>query len=249
MSAAAKRVPVALQLWSVREEMKRDFAATVAEVARIGYHGVELAGYGNLDAAGAKAALDAAGLKVAGMHTGLPALRADLNTVVADALLFGCRHVTCSWWAPPFFVSAAACEEMGRQLGEYGAALRAFGIRFSFHNHASEFKIFDGRPGFDWILGAAAPRDLAAEVDVYWVHHAGYSPAKFLRDHGARVPLIHLKDAKELGTGPVDFAAVFAAADQVGAVEWFIVEQEEYNHAPMKSVQLCYEQLKAWGRA
>ena len=249
MSAAAKRVPVALQLWSVREEMKRDFAATVAEVARIGYHGVELAGFGNLDAAGAKAALDAAGLTAAGMHVGLPALRADLNAIVGDALLFGCRHVTCSWWPPAHFVSAAACEEMGRQLGEYGATLRAYGIRFSFHNHASEFKIFDGRPAFDWILGAAAPRDLGAEVDVYWVHHAGYSPAKFLRDHGARVPIVHLKDAKELGAGPVDFAAVFAATDAIGAVEWFIVEQEAYSHAPMKSVQLCYEQLKAWGRA
>ncbi len=50
-----KKTPVALQLWSVREDAKRDFAATVAEVARIGYAGVELAGYGNLDAQGAKA--------------------------------------------------------------------------------------------------------------------------------------------------------------------------------------------------
>ena len=67
-----RKTPVALQLWSVRDDVKRDFAATVAAVAKIGYAGVELAGYGNLDAKGAKAALDAAGLKVAGMHVGLP---------------------------------------------------------------------------------------------------------------------------------------------------------------------------------
>jgi sugar phosphate isomerase/epimerase len=244
-----KKTPVALQLWSVREDAGRDFAATVAAVAKIGYAGVELAGYGNLDVKGAKSALDAAGLKVAGMHVGYPALRTDPNTVISDALLLGCRHVACSWWPPAHFVSAAACERIGEQLGEVGRTLRAFGIQFGFHNHASEFKIFDGRPAFDWILGAAEPRDLFAEVDVYWVHSAGYSPSKFIRDHGARIPLVHLKDSKEIGAGPVDFESVFAATDSTGAVEWFVVEQEEYSHVPIESVRLCFEQLKAWGRA
>jgi sugar phosphate isomerase/epimerase len=86
-------------------------------------------------------------------------------------------------------------------------------------------------------------------VDVYWAHFAGYSPAKIIRDLGARIPLLHLKDKRELGAGPVDFTSVFAASDSVGAVEWFIVEQEEYSHAPMQSVRLCFEQMKAWGRA
>lgn len=244
-----KKTPVALQLWSVRDDAKRDFAATVAAVARIGYAGVELAGYGNLDAKGAKAALDAAGLKVAGMHVGYPALRTDPNSVIGDALLLGCRHVACSWWPPGHFVSAAACERIGEQLGEVGRTLRAFGIQFGFHNHDSEFRIFDGRPAFDWILGAAEPRNLFAEVDVYWAHFAGYSPSRFIRDHGARIPLVHLKDKKEIGGGPVDFEAVFAATDSAGAVEWFIVEQEEYSHSPIESVRLCLEQLKAWGRA
>lgn len=248
-SKAQGRTPVALQLWSVREEVQRDFAATVAAVAKMGYEGVELAGYGGLDAKGAKAALDAAGLRVAGMHVSFASLRADPHAVINDALLLGFRHVVCSWWPPAHFVSAAACEHIGEQLNLVGRALRAHGLRFGFHNHNSEFLIFEGRPAFDWILGAAEPRNLSAEVDVYWVNHAGYSPSKFIRDHGARVPLVHLKDEKELGGGPVDFAQVFAATDSVGAVEWFIVEQEAYSHAPMKSVALCLEQMRAWGRA
>lgn len=244
-----KKTPVALQLWSVREDAKRDFAAAAAEVAEIGYSGVELAGYGSLDAKGAKAALDAAGLKVAGMHASYAALRSDPNAVISDALLLGTRHVACSWWPPEHFVSASACERIGEQLGEVGETLRAFGIRFGFHNHHSEFKLFNKRPAFEWILGAAEPRNLFAEVDVYWAHFAGYSPATFLRDQGARVPLVHLKDEKELGGGPVDFAKIFDATDSVGAVEWFIVEQEQFSHDPMKSVRLCFEQMKAWGRA
>jgi len=246
---ARRKVPVALQLWSVRDDIRRDFAATAAAVAEIGYTGVELAGYGNLDAKGVKAALDDAGLKVAGMHVGYPGLAADPGPTISDALLLGCRHVVCPWWSSAHFVSAAACERVGEQLGAVGRVLRGFGIRFGFHNHDAEFRIFDGHPGFDRMLGATEPRDLFAEPDVYWINHAGYSPAKFIRDHGARVPLLHIKDEKELGGGPVDFEQVFAAADSVGAVEWYIVEQENYSHSPITSVRLCLEQMRAWGRA
>ena len=243
------RTPVALQLWSVREDMRRDFAATAAAVAEIGYGGVELAGYGNLDAKGAKAALDAAGLRVAGMHVSYASVRNDPGSVIADALLLGARFVAVASWPRAQFVSASACERIGELLGEAGRAMRPFGIRFGFHNHDCEFGMFEGRPAFDWILGAAEPRDLFAELDVYWAQHGGYSPARFLRDHGARVPLLHLRDGKELGTGPVNFEEIFAATDSVGAAEWFIIEQEVYNHAPLQSARLCYEQMKAWGRA
>ena len=249
MSKNPKKTPVALQLWSVKDEVQRDFAGAVAEVARIGYAGVELAGYGKLDAKGAKAALDAAGLKVAGMHVSFEALKNGLNAVIGDALQLGAKHVACSWWPPAHFVSRAVAEQIGERLGAVGAMFRPYGIHFGFHNHGTEFRIFDGRPAFEWILGAAEPRNLFAEADVFWIHDAGYSPAKFLRDHGARVPLIHLKDAKELGAGPVNFEEIFAATDAVGALEWFIVEQEHFSHSPMKSVGICLEQMKAWGRA
>ena len=243
-----KKIPIALQLYSVREATQTDFAGTIAAAARIGYTGVELAGYGNLDAPGAKAAVTAAGLKVSGMHAGINALRGDLGTVVSDALLFGTRNVICPWLPPAHYLSAAACQHIGEELGGIGAALRAFGLRLSFHNHASELAVVEGRSVFDWILSAAAPRDLAAELDVYWSHVGGCPPEKFIRDHGARVPLLHLKDEKELGLGPVDFTKVFAAAESVGAVEWYVVEQEQYNHAPLESVRRCFEQLKQWGK-
>ena len=65
----------------------------------------------------------------------------------------------------------------------------------------------------------------------------------------ARVPLVHLKDETELGSGPVDFAAIFAAMDEIGAAEWQIVEQEKYNFPPLESARRCFAQLRAWGRA
>ena len=107
--------------------------------------------------------------------------------------------------------------------------LREHGLRFSFHNHAVEMALHEGRTVFDWMLGAAQPRNLSAEPDVYWIHVGGQSPGKFLRAHGARCPLVHLKDETELGLGPVDFSAVFAATESIGAAEWYVVEQEKYT--------------------
>lgn len=105
----SKSIPVALQLWSVREDTARDFAATVSAVAAMGYVGVETAGFGNTDARGAKAALDAAGLKVAGMHAGIEQLRGQLNRCVDEALLLGTRHVICPYWPHEHYHSGAAC--------------------------------------------------------------------------------------------------------------------------------------------
>lgn len=241
-------LPISLQLWSVREDMKRDFASTVAEVGRIGYAGVELAGYGNLDAKGAKAALDAANLKVSGMHVGIATLRTEPEKVIGDALMFGSRHVTVPFWSPDQFVSIAAVEKIAEELNTIGSKFRASGLQLSYHNHAGEFKLLEGRPVFDWLLGASEPRNVSAEVDLYWVQVGGYSPEKFIRDHGARVKLIHLKDETELGGGPVNFAPIFELVETIGAAEWYVVEQEKYNHPPLTSVRLCYEQLKKWGK-
>lgn len=243
-----KKIPLSLQLWSVHEDTQRDFAATVAEVARIGYTGVELAGTGNLDTAGAKTSLDATGLKVSGMHVGFQRLRDDLAGVISDALLFETRHVVCPHWPESHFVSAEACAKIGEQLAVWGSVLRAYGLQLGFHNHATETKIFDGHSALDWMLGAAAPRDLGMEPDVYWLTVGGLSPEKFLRDHGTRIQLVHLKDETELGSGPVNFDPIFAAIDEIDSVEWLVIEQESYNHAPLVSVRLCFEKLLTWNR-
>jgi sugar phosphate isomerase/epimerase len=238
---------MALQLWSVKEAVVVDFAATVVRVAQLGFTGVELAGFGKLDARGVRAALDGAGLQVAGMHIN-PARLGELNQIIDDGLTLGTKHITCAFWPRTHYVSPTACERIGERLAEFGANLRAAGLRFSFHNHDAELAVLNGRTVLDWLLGAAAPRDLAMEPDVYWLHFAGYDPARFLREQGARCPLIHVRDLAEIGGGPVDFPKVFAAIDAVATAEWLIVEQDRFNHEPFESLRLGMAQLAQWGR-
>lgn len=246
-SPPMRPVPLALQLWSVKEPVTNDFTGTAARVAELGFKGVELAGYGSLDARGARAALDLAGLRVAGMHVN-PAKLGEINQLIDDALTVGTKHVTCAFWPRSHYVSAAACEHIGARLAEVGATLRSVGLRFSFHNHDAELAVHDGRTVMAWILGAAAPRDLAVEPDVFWLHYAGYDPAQFIHEQGARCPLIHLRDAAEIGGGPVDYPKVFAAIDTVASAEWLIVEQDRFNFEPFESLRRGMVQLTQWGR-
>lgn len=242
-------IPVSLQLWSVRDHIKTDFAATVAALARFGYQGVETAGYGNLDAAGAAAAIKSAGLKVSGMHVGIDALRASPNTVIADALLLGSQDVIVPWFPKALLATSAACAALGEELAAHGRRLAAHGIRLHYHNHDFELAKIEGRTVFERILDASPPAHLLCQADVYWVKVGGDDPASFIRRQGRRIRLVHLKDEKELGTGPVDFPSVFAAIDSIGGVDWQVIEVEKYNHDPLESARLSLEQLKKWGRA
>lgn len=241
-------IPISLQMYSLRDDAQKDFAGTAAKVAEIGYAGVEMAGYGNLSANEAAEALKACGLRCSGMHVSLEQLRGSLTQVMTDAHLFATRDLICSWYPPVLLNSKDAFIALGEELDAHGARLRQHGFRLHYHNHDAEWRIFEGRAGFDWMLDAARPANLLCEPDVYWVEVGGGDPGRFLREQGRRVRLLHLKDEKEIGTGPVDFPAVFAAVDAVGTLEWCVVEVEHYNHEPLESVRRSFEQLRAWGR-
>jgi sugar phosphate isomerase/epimerase len=246
--------PASLQLWSIRDEMNKDFAAAMKAVAEIGYPYVETAGYGNTDAEGAKIAIDAAGLKVSGMHVGINRLRDEFAEVVAEAKRFGVSHVTCPAWPKEDYATAAGCIKVGEELDQVGARLRGEGLKFSFHNHGAEFAVVEGRYVFDWMLDASEPRNLGCQLDIYWAFRPGGDPVQFIREHGRRVTQLHFKDGDknrqtELGRGEVDYKGIIEVSEAIGACDFYIVEQEEYNFEPMESVRLCFEQLKAWGRA
>jgi sugar phosphate isomerase/epimerase len=242
-------IPISIQLWSLRDLTSVDFTGTMKQLAAFGYAGVETAGYGNLNAEEAAAAVKAAGLRCSGMHVGIDRLRGDLTQVVVEARMFETRDVICPWMHPALFDSAESAEQIGRELDGIGAALRGFGIRLHYHNHASEFVILDGRPAIDWLLDAAAPANLGCQADVYWVQSGGKDPATFIREQGRRIRLLHLKDEMELGSGPVDFLAVFDAVDGIGALEWYVVECEKHRKDPLDSARVSIERLRKWGKA
>jgi sugar phosphate isomerase/epimerase len=249
-----RNIPVALQMYTLREETAQDFVGTLRQVAQIGYDGVEFAGYGGLSAEEMGELLGELGLKAAGSHVAMNLLENELDTVLEYSLAIGNPYVVCPWLPQERCRDAAAVRATAESLNRIGSACNERGLKFCYHNHAFEFETVGGRTVMDILHEATDPDLVRAEVDTYWVEFAGLDPAEFIRGCSDRVTLVHLKDMDpqdrsfaEVGEGTLDWEAVFGASEAAGA-EWYIVEQDRCKRPPLESARLSLENLRAMGK-
>ena len=253
------KLPITLQMYTVRDDAARDFAATAETLAQIGYAGVELAGYGSAKTAEAvRSILDDNGLMVAGMHVSLDVLENDLSKAIEEALMVGSEFISCPFLGADRRQSLDDYKRLGAILNDIGARLKESEIQLCYHNHDFEFEKFGGDvSGFDALFAAADKELVKVEMDTYWVKRAGEDPAAYLRKYAGRVPLVHLKDMTpgenptfaEVGEGIIDYPSLFEAA-KVGGALYYVVEQDRCEkHAPLESVRISFENLKKMGMA
>ncbi|MGQ9731549.1 MAG: sugar phosphate isomerase/epimerase family protein [Candidatus Zipacnadales bacterium] len=251
------KIPVALQLYTVRDMTEKDFSGTVKQVAEIGYAGVEIAGHtGGMSPAELKTFLEDLGLGLAGSHIGLDQLENNLAQVIEDNLTLGNPWVVCPWMPEERRQTAEGWRTVAAELSEIGAKLKGAGLQLCYHNHSFEFQRFNGETGFDIFYAAADPECVKAQIDTYWVQHGGEDPAATIRRFAGRVPLVHLKDMTpgdnptftEVGNGILDFPAIFEASEAAG-VQWYSVEQDICAGPSLESARQSLENLKRWGVA
>lgn len=248
--------PVALQLYTLRDAAKEDFAGTVRSVARIGYAGIELAGFPTMPAADVAKLLSDAGMRAAGAHVALPDLQNQLEGALDYCSAIGCADVACPFLPPELRQTADDWRRVADTLNGIGRRCNERGVQLSYHNHAFELERFGGKTGLEILFDAADPGLVRWEADVYWIEYAGASAAELIREYAGRVPFIHIKDMThddrrtfaEVGEGRIDFEPIFAAGDAGGA-RWYVVEQDRCERAPLESVALSLQHLKEWGRA
>ena len=250
-------IPVALQLYTVRDLTETDFVGTVKQVSEMGYAGVEMAGNtGGMSPAALRAFLGDLGLGLAGSHVGIEQLESNLDQVIEDNLTLGNPWVVCPYMPDDRRQDAAGWRAVAGVLSEIGAKVKAAGLQLCYHNHSFEYETFDGETGFDIFYGAADAELVQAEIDTYWVQHGGGDPAATIEQFAGRAPLVHLKDMTpgadptftEVGNGILDFDAIFAASSGAG-VEWYIVEQDTCAGPSIDSARISIENLKARGIA
>ncbi|OXS73431.1 sugar phosphate isomerase/epimerase family protein [Domibacillus enclensis] len=241
-------IPVAVQLFTLREETEKDFAGTLKRVAELGFDGVEFAGFGELSAKEVKALLDEYGLKASSSHVPLDRIQEDIENVIEEQKIIGSRYVVC-----PYILPEQRSEENYRALLQTletaGEACRKEGLTLCYHNHDFELeKMADGRTVLETILDETKT---AAEFDIYWLTKAGEQPAEWIKKYAGRTPLVHLKDMTtddvqffaELGTGGVDIEAVLETAEATN-VEWWVVEQDMTKRTPFESIEMSLDYLK-----
>lgn len=248
--------PIALQLYTVRDELAADHSGTLRAVAEMGYRAVELTGPGPEGAERLREELDRLGLTPTGMHVPLDRLERELPDAIADARALGIRYVVCPWLPPDRRGNAAGYRSLAGTLSQVGHRCRAAGLQLCYHNHDFEFQEFDGRTGLEILFDSVDGDLVRSELDVYWAAYAGHDPVEWLRRLGGRVPLVHLKDMTsgeprtfaEVGHGALDFPAILQECDRSGA-DWLIVEQDRCAGPPLESARLSLEYLRSLGRA
>ena len=234
---------LAVQLYTLREETKRDFPGTLRQVADAGYSGVEFAGYGSHTPAELRGILDELGMVTAGCHIGLALLESNLDQAINDVHTLGARHLACPFLPEDRRTTADDYRKVGETLSEIGRKCKEAGLQLSYHNHAFEFQQFDGRTGFDILFEAADPDLVKMQLDLGWVVVAGHDGADFLRQYTGRVPTVHFKDLSKdpnqfdapVGEGKLPVPELIAAARDAGA-EWLIVEQDHPQGSPVDCV-------------
>jgi sugar phosphate isomerase/epimerase len=239
-------LPIAAQLYTLRDIMPGDVEGTLRAVAGLGYRGVEFAGLHGLPASELRALLDELGLAVTSAHVALDLLERDFDGAIDTYRALGCPILVVPWLPEARRGDYAA---LGAALNRIGEGARAAGMRLAYHNHDFELRGQGGQSGLEILLETTDPALVGFELDCGWVAKTGGDPLALMRKLDGRLPLLHIKDVaangdwSEVGQGVVDYRPIVAAAPGHG-VEWLIVEQDTTRRPPLESLEMSLRWLR-----
>jgi len=257
---ANPRIAAQLIVYGGRPEF--DLAGVLTELAQAGYAGAEIGtNFMDADRVQVKAAFANAGIALSGIHGGYGSIP-DASWQ-AKAIEFckdmGAKHIICSGVADND--SLEGYIETGAVFNAFGARCKEAGLNFLYHNHAWEFRVFDGVKGIHKLCEVTDPDLVKLNVDVYWVTVGGEKPEEFIERYGNRVGYYHFKDGPytptgsiapgpyeftELGRGSVDLAAALAAARRHDP-QWIVYEQDQSKLDPTEAARISLAHLRSLG--
>ncbi|TFI56576.1 sugar phosphate isomerase/epimerase [Sphingomonas parva] len=258
--------PLGLQLWTVKDELKKDFDGTLRALGKLGYKRIEAAGWYDRTARQFRESLRAAGLECTSAHHGLQDLIDNTDARLAFAREVGARYVVASSPAPRRPISGgkdwnvALAEAMSladwqanaEAMNRIGERARAMGLRFGYHNHAAEFVAYERKLPIDEIVRLTDPRNVVLELDLGWVWGAGYDPAETIRRYAPRVHLLHIKDmtapsrtpgriadarSTVVGEGMIDWKSVFEATRRAPIHSIFVEQEDPFSEPPLQALE------------
>ncbi len=272
-----KTLPVAVQVYSVRDQAEKDFKGTMEQLKAMGYDGVELAGLYSYSKEAVKSILNEVGLEPVSAHVPLQDMQADIDSVIETYKYIGCKYIVVPYLMEGNRPGDEAFKQTLKDIIRCGEACTAAEMTLLYHNHDFEFiKLEDGTFALDDLYNKTTPDQLQAEPDTCWIKVAGQDPAAYVRKYAGRVPIVHLKDffkegqvgsmyeligleAEEdkgsgvfefrpVGHGMQDFKPILEASIDAHA-KWVVVEQDEPSggHGRLESVKMSRDYLKTLG--
>jgi sugar phosphate isomerase/epimerase len=252
-----KKIPWGLQLYSVRNECAKDLDGTVTKVAKIGYKGVEFAGYHGRNAKQLRQLLDDVGLKCCGTHIQLDTLQGEnLAKTIEFNHTLGNKFLIVASLPAKYRKSRETWQEVADQFTEIAQKVKPHGMKVGYHNHNVEFKPVDGEVPWDTFFNRAN-KDVVIQFDTGNGVAEGGHPMKFIQKHPGRVASLHVKPYSKKKPNAVigdkedelPWKEIFHVCETTGGTEWYIMEYEKDLYPPLVAVEKSLETIRRWGKA
>ncbi|HEX2853051.1 MAG TPA: sugar phosphate isomerase/epimerase [Opitutaceae bacterium] len=256
-----KKYPIGIELYAVREELKKDLPNTLRTVAKMGYEVVEFYspyfGWTVPYAKEVRTLIDDLGLKCFSTHNHIASFTPGetLERAVELNKIIGSRHLIMAS-APPWASGVAGWKRLCGQLTQAVEQLKPHGLTAGFHNHRTEWLPLDNGQRVMDLIAANTPPEFVLQFDVGTCVEAGADPIAWIKANPGRIKSVHLKDwapgtaAEEknyrvlFGEGVSPWKEIFAAAESVGGVEFYLMEQEGSRYSEFDTAQRCLDTWK-----
>jgi len=249
----AKHIPVGLELYSVRESLKKDPQATVRAVAEMGYECVEFYApyfdWSDAETKDMRKLLDQLHVRCYSTHNDATSFTPqNLQRLLERNQMLGANYAVMASSAP--IQNAAGWKEVADVLNRSAEELEPKGLKVGYHNHQVEFEPKDGVRPIE-ILAQHTRPSVMLQLDVGTCLEAGSDPVKWIQSNPGRFHSLHLKDwspkagyGVTWGQGVANWKAIFAAAESVGGVEFYLIEQEVVHASELQDAKACLSSFR-----
>ncbi len=259
--AGSSSIPVGLELYSVRDSLKQDPEGTVRAVGQMGYQAVEFYApyleWTDIQARQMRKLLDDLGIRSYSTHNNEDYFGADKINRVRDLnLILGCKYVVLAWVDPKATDPKTGIDgwkAVADKLNAAGETLEPAGLKPGYHNHQAEWATVGGQRPMD-ILAKNTKPSVMLQLDVGTCLEGRADPVAWIRANPGRIRSIHCKDWSPdpavgyktlFGEGVADWKGIFAAAESVGGVEYYLVEQEGSRFPELETARKCLQGFRA----
>ena len=262
LGAPKRKIPIGIEIYSVKEEEKKDILGTLRALSKMGYEGVEFwAPYLEWTPDKLKQVrkqLDDLGMRCFSTHNRAHYFEPDtLGKAIEYNQALGSGYVVMDQ-PPKGTEGEAGWKKVAELLTTSHARLKKAGLSGGFHNVLKEWRALPVEGGGKGtrpidILTANTPKDFAFQLDTATCMAEGADPVAFIKTNPGRVKSYHLKDWSPdkqkgykvlLGEGIGPWKQIVAAAESVGGVEYYLIEQEGSRFSPLETAKRCLENFK-----
>lgn len=247
--AARKRIPIAVQLYSVGSAAAADLPGTLAAIKKMGYEAVEFAGYYGKEAKTLRQLLDDNALKCCGTHIGLRTMMGEaLDKTIEFNKTVGNQNLVVPGGLPGTGTIEGWIKN-AETFSEIAEKLKPHKMRVGYHNHTVEFKPVDGQIPED-VFFTKASKDVFLQLDIGHCVHASADPVAYMKKFPGRVLSVHVKEYSPtkrdalIGEGEVKWPQVIEACETVGGTQWYIIEEESRAYKGLEGIARSIQNLK-----